>query len=537
LATSTLIITIPGFYEQEENKSNYLCRSQGSYQTKGKSGRLTTANYLMNRISSSPAHKFDPTILKLMVAFAASLVIYILAFTLPADLLKLFLVVHLDGHLLHDRGFPAYLRMVLAMGSAALLYFWGFRLATRLNSKAAWTIVIGGMLAFALVFLFMAPFDALDIYDNIFHGRITGIYGGNPFSQVIANYPRDPFFVYTPWKSSPSAYGPLWEILAGITARLAGNGILENILAFKLLTGIFQLAGVVVIVAYFLRTAPDRALPAAILLGWNPVILYETWGNGHNDFAMAFWVLLAAILISRRHYSWGTLSLTIGALVKFIPALLIPAALLVGFRSLQTLRTRLCFLIRTLVAAAMLVIAAYLPFWNGLVTLNISRRLQMFTTSIPAVIYRVLNPLLGLSESARLVSLGALVILAVFTLYQTFRVKEKDPSRNFSSIAFYILAFYLMVSCLWFQQWYGLWLIALAPLLPGRSRYLALIFGFWVLTKQFVFGPLIVPAMMSYPNKSIWLEPLLTISVFCVPWILAIKNSLSRQVIGIKAIK
>jgi hypothetical protein len=485
----------------------------------------------MKRIPASLAHKFDPATLKLAVAFAASLAIYILAFALPADLLKLYLTVHLDGRLLHDDGFTAYLRMVLAFGAVALLYYWGFRLAARLNSKAAWTIAVGGMLAFALVFLFMAPFDALDIYDNIFHGRITGIYGGNPFNQVIASFPRDPFFVYTPWKSSPSAYGPFWEILAGLTARLAGNGILENILAFKLLPGIFQLAGVTVIVTFFRRTEPERALPAAILLGWNPVILYETWGNGHNDFAMAFWVLLAAILISRKHYTWGALSLTVGALVKFIPLLLIPAVLVGGLRSLQTVRTRFWFLFKTLIAATLLIIAAYLPFWNGLATLNISRRMQMFTTSIPAVIYRILKPLLGLSESARLVSLGALGILAVFTLYQTFRVKEQESSRNFSSIAFYILAFYLMVSCLWFQQWYGLWLIALTPLLPERSRSLALIFGFWVLTKQFVFGPLIVPIMTGSPTKAIWLEPLLTLSVFCVPWILAIRNNLSRRVV------
>ena len=161
----------------------------------------------------------------------------------------------------------------------------------------------------------------------------------------------------------------------------------------------------------------------------------------------------------------------------------------------------------------------------------------MFTTSLPAVIYRLLKPVIGLSESARLVSLGALGVLAVFTLYQSFRVKKEEPPRDFSSIAFIILAFYLMVVCLWFQQWYCLWLIALAPLLPDDSRQLALLFGFWVLTKQFVFGPLIVPIMTGYPNKAIWLEPLLAFSVLGVPGIFAIRNSIMHRSMGIKSLK
>jgi hypothetical protein len=513
-------------------------RYQTRLQPGGKTGRLISDNHLMERIRASRKSNLDPATVKLAAAFAGSLVIYTLAFTLPANLLKLYDRVLLDGHLLQDIGVLAYLRMVLAFVGLALLYILGIRAAGQTKSKAAWIIIIAGMLAFILVLLFMAPFDALDIYDNIFHGRITGIYGGNPFRQLIADFPNDPFFTYAPWKTSPSAYGPIWEILAGLTARLAGNGILANVLAFKLLPGIFHIAGVAVIVAFLRRTAPEQALSGALLLGWNPVVLYETWGNGHNDFAMAFWVLLAAVWVSRKRYTWATLSLVAGALVKFIPVLLIPAALLVGYHSLGKGRPRLWFISKTSLSALLLITAAYLPFWNGFESLSISWRMQMFTTSIPAVIYRFLKPTLGESGSARLVSLGALGLLAVFTLNQSIRVKKQEPSRDFSSTAFNILAFYLMVACLWFQQWYSLWLIGLAPLVPERSRRLALVFGFWVLTKQFVFGILIVPIMSLHPEKAIWLEPLLTLSILGVPWICALQNiQLSRRLAGEKITK
>jgi hypothetical protein len=310
-------------------------------------------------------------------------------------LLTLYQRSNLVGQLLRHAGLYGFLRLSVAFISVGLLYFVGLRAAHRTSSKAAWMIVIGGTLAFIIVFLFMAPVDARDIYDNIFHGRILGVYGANPFRDLISGFPHDPFFKYPWWKNSPSAYGPLWEALAGITARLAGDGIIANILAFKILPGIFHLMSIAVVFFFLRRTEPQHALAGALLLGWNPVVLYETWGNGHNDITMMFWVLLAALLISQKKFSLGTLSLVAGTLIKFIPALLIPAAMLIGYQSLENLKSRFWFIVKTSLAGAFLIIIAYAPFWHGMATFSVGRRMLMFTTSIPAVMYRILKPALG----------------------------------------------------------------------------------------------------------------------------------------------
>jgi hypothetical protein len=269
------------------------------------------------------------------------------------------------------------------------------------------------------------------------------------------------------------------------------------------------------------RSQPQHSLSGALLLGWNPVLLYETWGNGHNDIAMMFWILLAALLISRKQYSLGTLSLVAGMLIKFIPVLLIPAAMLLGYHSFENLKSRVRFFVKTSLAGAFLILIAYIPFWNGMATFSIARRMQMFTTSMPAVMYGILKPDLGWFEAAGLVSFGALGLLTIFTLIQTLRV-QKNSTEDFLQTAFNILAFYLLVTCLWFQQWYGIWLISLAPLLPGRSRRFALIFGFWVLSKQLLFVQLILPFMSRHPEMAIWWEPLLALIVLGVPWIYAL---------------
>lgn len=186
----------------------------------------------------------------------------------------------------------------------------------------------------------------------------------------------------------------------------------------------------------------------------------------------------------------------------------------------------------TVLVSLLLIFAAYRPFWTGLDFLGIQQRMYMFTTSIPAVLYRLLIPILGAEKSARWISLGAMTLLAGFALFQTFRMDKKVPVQDFIPTAFNILAFYLMVTCLWFQQWYSLWLIGLAPLLSKPCRRVALYFGFWVITKQLIFGALIVPEMISKPNAMLWLEPLLTITVLGVPWFLTwfeFRKSLKRS--------
>ena len=67
---------------------------------------------------------------------------------------------------------PAYFWLIVAFLGEWGLYWLAWRMAGRLHGRLAWSIVILGMLAFSLALLWMAPFDAADIYDNIMHGRI-----------------------------------------------------------------------------------------------------------------------------------------------------------------------------------------------------------------------------------------------------------------------------------------------------------------------------------------------------------------------------
>ena len=128
-----------------------------------------------------------------------------------------------------------------------------------------------------------------------------------------------------------------------------------------------------------------------MLFLWNPVVLYETIGQGHNDVAMLFWMLLAVWLLLQKRYTLTIVALLIGALFKYIPVLFIPAALAIALRDLGSTRSRLRYLGVTAIVSIVLVLLAYAPFWNGLETLSITRRMNLYTTSLPAVAYNLLQ--------------------------------------------------------------------------------------------------------------------------------------------------
>lgn len=385
-------------------------------------------------------------------------------------------------------------RVQLISGFAALgvLYFFAYRAAQQARDRIDTAVVVLGALGFAAALLFMYPFGAADIFDNIIHGRMIAFYDANPFEQIPNQFRHDPILPYVAWKSSQSAYGPLWEIIAGETAWIAGHTVLSNIYWFKLLPGLFW--GLTLGVAWILLRRANRqpALPAFLLLAWNPLILYEVWGNAHNDIALAFFVLLAAWMILEKRYTLAILALTAGALVKYIPLLLIPAAGMIALWALPTWRRRGRFVLSSALLAGGLIVLLYAPFWVGLDTLTIGRRATMLSGSIGSAVHSILvdgpakMPKEATAKSVTIVLAG---LTALAALVEAWRARRRPDWQGFVQHSFYIYMFYLLVTVPWFQQWYAIWPLVLLPFLDAPARGLALVFGFAVLGKQLWVDP------------------------------------------------
>jgi hypothetical protein len=464
-----------------------------------------------------------------------SLLVYWIGLIRPYDLLTNYQepLLNIGNLTLHQP--LATLRLGMTFAAQFTLYYLMWRLSryASLQKRAMFTVLWATVIVLNLAMLWMYPIGAADIFDNIMRGRITAQYGGNPFYETPSVYSQDPFYAYAGWKKFTTAYGPLWELLAALSSRIAGAGILTNILAFKLL-GLIAYLGCIKLIGLILeKYAPERTLQGLCLFALNPLVIYETAGNGHNDIVVTFFVLLALVTLLKERFTLSAVSLIAGGLVKFIPIMLLPVGFVIGLQAQGTKRQRWRFAITTAAACATLIAILNGPFWQGGDPFNLTRRSSLLTTSLPAFIHAQLLPSLGEAQSASIVASAALILTAVVAgllTWHTWREYRKgrfNPSRSDASrtstwqlpvrIWGWQLMFYLLFTCLWFQPWYVIWPLSLAAILPegALARLIVMLSG--VASYKTILFNLLLPLDGSLPPKS-WRESILGPAILGIGW-------------------
>jgi hypothetical protein len=360
--------------------------------------------------------------------------------------------------------------------------------------RIALFLICGWAAFFSVNLLFMYPVGAADIFDQIFRARLLAHYNLNPFTTLPNNILGDPLQPYVAWKGDPSPYGPMWELLAGLTSWLAGSGLWENLILFKLLVMASYGANVALTYGILRLIRPDWALRGTLFFAWNPLVLFEVAGNGHNDSIVATFLLAAVYLLALGRNTGVIPALMAGALTKFVPVLLVPVAVAAIWRDrVRTpwrrvgvgtgLPARLKALSHFEVTSTLLIggasalalaVMLYWPFWQGTGTIGALGRQSLFTASLPKIVLDMLVYDLGVrpEETAQTwVRYAALLLTALVTLGWTAYVflsryartrEERHALLDRTLVACYeIVFFYLAFASLWFQPWYLIWLVAL----------------------------------------------------------------------------
>ncbi len=467
---------------------------------------------------------------------ALSLLTYFFGLLLPYNLFTLGLQPLLNIAKLTRGDAAAQARFVITFAALSGLYYLAWRVCRGRQPRAMWVALIAGVLAINLAMLWLYPIGAADIFDNIFRGRITAHYGGNPFYSAPKEYWNDPFLRYTAWRKSTSAYGPLWELIAAGASRIVGDGKLANVLGFKIVGLIFYFGCFALIALILRRHAPERALQGACLFALNPLVIYETAGNGHNDVVMAFFILVGMYALAQRWFAFAALAVTAGALVKFIPILLLPVVIVAGLRSLSGWKAHTRFLLVTAAACVAFVGIMYAPFWKGGDPLAIKRREGLFTSSLPAIAQAQLEGSIGVDESRRAVrevALGLTGLVVAAAMWRTWVETSASPVRKNAErgrvgeginwlvpirASTFVLLFYLLFTCLWFQSWYAIWPLALAALLPeGETGRIAVLLSYSALWKTIIFDFFLYTGGPLPPR--VWRESMLGPATLGVTWL------------------
>ncbi|HEX8597978.1 MAG TPA: hypothetical protein VF952_05610 [Chloroflexia bacterium] len=423
---------------------------------------------------------------------------YFLGFVEPYMLSTFFSLPLLDLAKINGYTAPAANEWAITWLVLFACYYLAFRLCpSALHVSAGYrrfalALICGWAAAFAITLIFMYPVGAADLFDQIFRARLTAHYGLNPFTTLPNNFPGDPFFSYVAWRGDASPYGPVWETMSAGTSFLAGDDLWRNLILFKVLVAVAYGVSVALTYGILRSLRPDWALRGTLFFAWNPLVLFEIPGNGHNDAVMIMFLLAAVYLFVRARRTAVIPALMAGALTKFVPVLLVPVAAAALWRDrAQVLgrrrdsstgsgignREALGTLIITALLAVALAVAFYAPFWQGWQSIGALGRQSLFTASIPKVMLDVLvhNYQIDVPTAESLVRNGALALVGLVTLGLAVRVfrsrnavtpAERDRLMDRTLSSFYEVIFvYLAFATLWFQPWYLMWLVALtAPL-------------------------------------------------------------------------
>lgn len=422
--------------------------------------------------------------------------VYVLAFLRPFGLLDHYATSQLDLGKLGSYSVEAGWGFLLAMALLFLLYAVAFHRAARAGqAPLGW--ILGGGLLFAVTAAAVYPVGALDVFDNIFYGRMAAFYGANPLLTAPDAFATDPLYPYAAWTWWPIPYGPIWAAVDALLSRLSNGELLPGLVAFKALNLGLYAACTGLIAAILARTRPGYVAAGTLLFAWNPLVLLEGLASVHNDLGLMVLVLLAFYFHQRGRSLWALAALLASVLVKFVPLALTPLFLVAGWRAA---RDRRQFLWGAGALLALAGVALYAPYytpgqpWETL-ALRPFHQADLFTTSLPAVFSFWLEGFMTQTQAQSLARDAAMAGWAIFSIWQTWQFWRHPAKRtapgSLASLAersYAVLLYFLLFACLWFQPWYLVWLLALAPLLgPSPHAAAIMLFSALVQVKYFIF--------------------------------------------------
>jgi hypothetical protein len=417
-------------------------------------------------------------------------------------------------------------------------------------ASGGWRPILLTALGAGLCLLTLPRLFSKDVLSYLVYGRAFGAYRLNPYTTTPNNMQFDFNFRLIDWHDAASVYGPAWTLLCTalykVVAPLAASNIWGYIVSFRALGLAFHLGNAALIWCILGRLRPRDQIAGTIFYAWNPLALIEFAGNGHNDAALVFFLLAAvAALVARTRRPWlVALCLALSVLTKFITLLIIPAYLLLLWRTtpedygrwIDSTWPRLRrFLPRgsaasgasapgevadeanparrrvnwrlfrarvlALAEAGAVGLAAFAILWAPFAAalrhplfLFDSSAASKYDNSLLQLIYWSLRGLfsavLPQAESHELANVlvmtaGRLAFLGIWVLL-TWRSRDTE---SWLRGTFWILFGYLVLATPWFWPWYVTWLVAVAPLAGGRRATAAtLTFSASVLVMYVMWG-------------------------------------------------
>jgi alpha-1,6-mannosyltransferase len=199
------------------------------------------------------------------------------------------------------------------------------------NEKRIWPW-LGCALLFRLTLLPGLPTLSQDVYRYAWEGRVQQA-GFSPSEHAPESAElvglRDDLYAFLDHKHVTTIYPVLtqWTFrmgtyIGGMLQRALGKSLRAEIVAQKVLFVFFDVMTILALL-WFLRLR-GKPFILALYYAWNPLVLIEIAGSGHNDPLGIFLLVLGFALWERGKSLGGSLSLAASFLAKYLSFLLLP---------------------------------------------------------------------------------------------------------------------------------------------------------------------------------------------------------------------
>jgi hypothetical protein len=257
-----------------------------------------------------------------------------------------------------------------AVGFTALylLYLMAIRLA-RGRPRLLGVAVVVTVAVLAQAIAVAAPFAlSSDLYSYAIYGRILAVYGGSPYLEPPIQYAGDRFYPYVYWMHVPSFYGPLWTLISGQVADIAGDHVGLTAALYRAVAAGSVLFAAVLVFLLLRRVDPERALVGATLIAWCPLVIVESGLSAHNDILMSLLIVVGLVLAWPRRAILSVAAAGAVVLACLVKLSALPLLPLLGVYLLRTARSwpaRFGIALGSAVVAVALTTAIVMPVWSG----------------------------------------------------------------------------------------------------------------------------------------------------------------------------
>jgi hypothetical protein len=342
-------------------------------------------------------------------------------------------------------------------------------LTTGTADRVSLMLILGFAALFALTLAFVYPITAIDLYAYVDESLVLVQYHHNPIVTTPSAFSSDPLMGLSGmWAGSASPYGPLGVVIDAIPALIFGRNLLANLIMLKLMFGAMAIAEAYTVYVIIRRYRPAWALSGALLVAWNPLILFEVGINGHNDIAMLLFAILGIASIAEDELTLGPVLLVASVLVKYTTIVLLPLVLLYAYFR-KPPEDRIRYLAVTGLSCLAVAVVGYFPFWAGFgVLTHLLGQDQRHLTSLSTVLPGLL-PAVSVSIATLA---GRVLFIPIYGFCLWLATRDFENLLRGCFVSMFAL---LALAVTNFESWYVIWPVILGAAVPRRAERLSMV--------------------------------------------------------------